>query len=335
MDVRAAVDPGVVLNRRTPYLLRRSAQAAVLLAVLVVINFFLIHAAPGDPVHILAGQSGDEQYYEFIRSRFGLDRPLGTQLIVYASNIVRGDLGYSLQYQQPVAAVVLSRVLPTLLLMLTALLLSSVIGILLATEAVRRENSLYDRFVTGLVVVPCSVPSFCMAQVLILVFSLHLQLFPAQGISTSAQDLDGLAHWFDVLHHLALPAVTLVLMQLATIQRLTRAEISNVVREDFITTARIKGLSETRVLYGHALRAALLPVVTVIGTEAGSIFSGAVLIETVFAWPGLGRLLLDAIAARDYPVLMGTFLIVSAAVIVTNLVADLAYSLFDPRVQYT
>jgi len=316
-------------------LFRRFIQSIILILLLIVINFFLIHLAPGDPVYYLAGQSGDEAYYELIRAKFGLDQPLTTQLWVYLSSVLRGDLGYSLSYQQPVAAVIFSRVPATLLLIVSAILMASFGGILLGVEAARRENSFYDRLFNTFALLGHSFPSFSIGHLLLLFFALYLGLFPAQGMVSANQDLTGISYILDLLAHLALPALTLAIVQIAQIMRLTRAEMLNVLGENFITTARAKGVSERRVLYGHALRNALLPVATIIGSDLGMLLSGAVLTETVFAYPGLGRLTLEVLAARDYPVLMGLFLLISISVAVINFLTDITYPLIDPRIKYS
>lgn len=315
-------------------LVRRAVQSLLLILALIVVNFLLIHLAPGDPVHILAGQSGDEQYYQFIRARFGLDKPLAAQLWIYLTSVLRGDFGYSLGYQQPVAAVIAARVPATLLLMTSAVTLSSVAGVALGVEAARRENSLSDRAINTFALLGHSVPAFSVGHLLLIVFALHLGLFPAQGLSSAGRELSGLDRLLDVLEHLVLPVTTLAVVYLAQVMRLTRTAMLNVLGENYITTARAKGVGEHGVLYGHALRNALLPVVTVVGYDFGMMLSGAVLVETVFAWPGLGRLMVDSLAMRDYPVLMGLFLLVSVGVVVMNFVTDLTYSALDPRITY-
>ncbi len=315
-------------------LIKRAVQSALLILTLIIINFLLIHLAPGDPVHILAGQSGDEKYYEFIRAQFGLDRPLATQLWIYLARVLRGDFGYSLGYQQPVSAVILARVPATLLLTLSAVSLSSVGGVALGVEAARRENSLTDGAINTFALVGYSVPSFSIGHLLLIVFALRLGLFPVQNMSSAQQELTGAAYGLDVLAHLVLPVVSLAIVYLAQIMRLTRTAMLGVLGENFITAARAKGLPERRVLYGHALRNALLPIVTVVGHDFGMLLSGAVLVETVFAWPGLGRLMIDALAMRDYPVLLGLFLMISISVVVLNFMIDLIYAALDPRINY-
>ncbi len=324
-----------ILSRKSGrFFIRRAVQSLFLILILIAVNFLLIHVAPGNPVHMLAGQSGDEKYYEFIRAKFGLDQPLTTQLWIYLSGVLRGDLGYSLGYQQPVLRVILERIPATLLLMLSAILLSTTVGVVLGVEAARRENSFIDRAINTVALLGYSIPSFSIGLLLLIVFALHIGLFPAQNMSSANQELTGLTYLLDVLRHLTLPAATLAIVQFAQVMRLTRTQMLTVLRENFITTARAKGLRERQVIYGHALRNALIPLVTILGSDFGTLLSGAVLVETVFAWPGLGRLLIDSIAMRDYPVLMGIFLMISISVAVANLCTDLVYSLLDPRVKY-
>ena len=303
-----------------------------IILLIVLLNFTIIHLAPGDPVYLLAGQSGDEKYFDFIREKFGLNRPLIVQFGTYLWNVARGDLGVSLAYQQPVINLIFSRIPATLLLMIPALLLSIVCGVALGVEAACRENRFIDRAITAFAAITDAVPSFCIGQAALIIFALQLNLFPAQGMFSVNQELKGISLGTDILAHLTLPIFTLALAQIALFVRLTRTQMAQVLREDFITAARARGISETRITYRHALRNALLPVITVTGNEFGMILSGAVLVETVFAWPGLGRLMIDAIALRDYPVLLGLSLIVSVSVVAVNLVTDLVYSMLDPRI---
>ncbi len=314
-------------------LARRFAQSIILILLLIVFNFFLIHLAPGDPVDYLAGQSGDEQYYALIRAKFGLDQPILTQLWVYLSNVLQGDLGYSLSHQQSVLSVIASRISSTLVLVVPAIVIASLLGIVLGVESVRRQDSLFDRMVSGFALLGHSLPAFSVGLMLVLIFSLKLGLFPAQGTVSANRDLGGLAYVADFIKHLTLPCLTLVFVQLAQILRLTRTEMITAVNENYITAARARGISETRLFYIHALRNALIPVVTVIGSDLGMLLSGAVLVETVFGYPGLGRLMLEAIAARDYPILLGLLLLTSAGVAAANFVTDMLYPVLDPRIE--
>jgi peptide/nickel transport system permease protein len=316
------------------YVLQRLAQAVPLLVGLLVLNFILIHSAPGDPIALLAGQSGDARYYAEMRARFGLDRSLPEQLGRYLLNALRGDLGYSFAYSQPVLQVVLSRVPATLLLMLSGLGLATLLGVWLGTLSAWRAGSTVDYAISAATLVGYSMPAFWLGQLLIIVFAAGLGLFPVQGMTTARSRYTGVAYALDVAWHLVLPALTLGILQLALVTRLTRAGVLEALAEEFIRTARAKGLAGRVVLYRHALRNALLPVVTVVGGHVGTLLAGAVLTEIIFAWPGLGRLLYDATLARDYPLLMAIFLVVSTSVVLANLLTDLVYTALDPRVRY-
>jgi peptide/nickel transport system permease protein len=315
------------------YLLRRLAQVVPAVAGIVVVAFVVIHAAPGDPVVALAGQHGDAAYYAFMRAKFGLDRPLPEQLLVYAANVARGDLGRSYVHGRPVVAIVLERLPATLLLMASALAASSLAGVVLGVAAARRADRPTDLAMRIAALVGYATPSFWLAQIAALTLALGTGLFPVQGITDARQTWTGWRYAADVVHHLALPALVLATNELALTTRLVRSGVLEALATDYIRTARAKGLPEPAVIR-HALRNALLPVVTVIGGRIGMLFTGAVLVETVFAWPGLGQLLLSSIQTRDMPVLLALFLLVSLAVILTNVVTDLAYAWLDPRIRY-
>jgi peptide/nickel transport system permease protein len=316
------------------YVLQRLAQAVPVLLGLLIFNFVLIHSAPGDPIYVLAGQSGDAAYYAEMRARFGLDRPLLEQLGRYVVNLAGGDFGYSFAYRQPVFQVILSRVPATLLLSLSGLVVATLLGLWLGTVSARHVATPLDHVISAGTLIGYSMPAFWLGQVLLIIFAGGLGLFPVQGMTTARVSYSGLRYVLDVLWHLILPAMTLGLLQLALVTRLTRTGLLEVLNEDYVRTARAKGLAPRSVLYGHALRNALLPVVTVVGGHVGTLLAGAVLTEIIFAWPGLGRLLYDATLSRDYPLLMAIFLLVSASVVVVNLLTDLTYTALDPRVRY-
>jgi len=317
------------------YALRRILQAIPLIFVIIIINFFLIHSAPGDPLDVLTGNmETTEEYIEQLRSEFGLDRPLIEQLGLYLFKAVQFDLGYSLRYRQDVIDLILSRLPPTLLLMGTALVLSSGLGILLGVAAARRPYSFGDNAMTFVALASYSMPVFWLGQILLLVFALHLAWFPVQGMYSLRAPNQGFGRLMDLLHHLVLPAATYSVYHLTLIFRLTRVKMQETMTLDYITTARAKGVSERRVAWRHALPNTMMPVVTVIGLNFGFMLAGSVLTETVFAWPGTGRLLYEAIMARDYPVLLGLFTVLSIMVIAANVITDVIYALLDPRVVY-
>ena len=315
------------------YLLRRLLQVVPAVAGIVLLAFVVVHTAPGDPVVALGGEHGDAAYYAFIRAKFGLDRPLSEQLVAYVTNAARGDLGQSFVHGRPVAHVVAERLPATLLLMGTALALSSSAGVglgVVAARCARRPADLVVRVATLLV---HATPSFWLAQLAAIFLALGTGLFPVQGIADPRQVTTGWRYALDVFHHLALPALVLAAGELALTTRLARTGVLEALGTDYTRVARAKGLAE-RAVVGHALRNALLPIVTVVGGRAGMLFTGAVLVETVFAWPGLGQLMLSSILTRDVPVLLGLFVLVSVAVVVANLLTDLAYACLDPRVRF-
>jgi len=316
------------------YMVRRLLQAVPLVFGILVITFTLIHLAPGDPLIFLAGEGGSASFYAEMRARYGLDQPLIAQLGHYFVATLHGDFGYSFVYQQPVFRVILGRLPATLLLMGAAIALSSVVGLLMGLITALRPRSPLDHGITVFTLTTYAMPVFWLGQLLVLLFAVRLNLLPVQGMVTAREDYTGVDHVLDVARHLALPALTLALPQLALTARLTRTSLREALAEDFITVARAKGLSERIVLWRHAFRNALLPIVTVTGGHISVVLTGAALTETIFAWPGIGRLLLDAALKRDYPLLMAIFMLVSATVIVVNLLTDLVYTMLDPRVRF-
>ena len=311
----------------------RLFQVLPAVAGIVLVGWLLIHLAPGDPVIALAGESGDEAYYELMRERFGLDRPLHEQLATYASNVLRGDLGVSYIRGRPAAEVVLERLPATLLLTITSLVISSVVGVVLGIVAASRARGWRDLLVNVSALGLYAAPVFWLAQLALLTLALHVDFVPVQGMS-SAATTTGFAAVVDVARHLMLPALVLATQETAAVTRFTRSGLLEEMDRDYVRTARAKGLTRSRALLVHALRRALLPVVTVIGARIGHLISGAIIVEIVFGWPGLGRLLLSATQTRDSPVLLAMFFLVAFSVILANLVTDLAYAWLDPRIRY-
>jgi peptide/nickel transport system permease protein len=316
------------------YIAGRLFQAVPLLLGNLVLTFVLIHLAPGDPIYALAGQSGDAAYYAAMRAKFGLDRSLAEQLGIYILNALRGDFGYSYTYAQPVFGVIFDRIPATLLLMAPALVLSTGVGILLGMLAASHAHDPPDHVILAGTLVGAAIPGFWLGQVLVIVFAAGLGIFPVQGMSTARGTVSGLAAIVDVMRHLVLPVVTLATLQLALVTRLTRSSVREALADEYVRAGRAKGLSNGQVLVRHALPNALLPVVTVIGGHFGTLLTGAVLVEIIFAWPGLGRLLYDATLARDYPLLMAIFLVASIGVILANVIVDVLYGWLDPRVRF-
>lgn len=307
---------------------------AVVLAIAVT-NFLLIHAAPGDPASVIAGESGaaDPQLLAQLRAQFGLDKPLSTQLAIYLGHILHGDLGTSFRQGRPVASLILERLPATLLLTGTAFLFAIAAGIALGAMAARRVGRIADSAITVLALGFYATPLFWVGLMLVLLFSVWLNWLPSFGMDTVEANYTGWAAVVDVAQHLILPALTLGLFYMAIYARLTRASMLEVASQDFVRTARAKGVPEGRILRRHILRNALLPIITFAGIQAGQLIGGSILVETVFAWPGIGRLAFDALLARDYQVLLGVFLCTSILVVLFNLITDLLYALIDPRVQ--
>ena len=316
------------------YVALRLLQAIPLLLGIIVINFVLIHAAPGDPVTIMVGPGTvSKEFIEQVRHDLGLDRPLLLQFLIYLGNVVQGDLGNSYVYRQPVIDVVLSRLPATLLLMGTAYVLAAIVGIALGVISAVRPRSWIDNLASLLSVIGYSVPAFWTSFLAILVFALSLRWFPAGGMIDVRSTATGFGRALDILNHMVLPVTVLTFFYSALIARLTRASMLEILQSDYIVMARAKGLSNLRVIFRHALPNALLPVITVIGLQFGDLLAGAVLTETVFAWPGLGRLIIDAAGQRDFPLLMGVFIMSASLAISANIITDLLYMVVDPRIR--
>ncbi len=312
------------------FVLRRLLGAVPLLLGVVVVNFALIQSAPGDPVSLLVGDfPAPPEYLAQMRHDFGLDQPLPVRLLRYLEQLAQGNLGYSFANRQRVGDLILDRLGATLTLTLTALALASVLGIALGIAAARRRGGWIDRGVQVTSLVGYSVPEFWLGQLLILLFAVWLGWLPAQG----ARSLRGPPGLLDHLRYLVLPAAALSLRYLALISRITRVALIEVLGADHILAARARGVRERRVLFVHALRNAAAPVVTVIGYNLGFVLAGSALIETVFGWPGIGRLLYTSISQRDTPVMLAILLLVSASVVVVNLLTDLLHRAIDPRVR--
>lgn len=317
------------------YLLQRLLYLVPLLLGAVTIVFVLVHMAPGNPVDYIIGESGaDKEMIARLTAEMGLDRPLYVQLLRYLGQVATGNLGYSFVSNMPVLELILDRLPATLLLMASQLVFSISLGVGLGVLSARRPNSLLDNSITVFSLASFAVPVFWLGQLLILGFGYYLDWLPIQGMVDLRAGYTGFDLVLDVARHMVLPVLTLTLYNLALILRLTRGSMLEVVGQEYVKVARAKGLSENTVMIKHALRNALLPVVTVVGLEFRALIAGAVLTETVFAWPGLGRLTFDAIHARDYPLLMGMFIFISVLVAVGNLVTDLLYALLDPRIRY-
>jgi len=311
------------------------AQALGLILAVIVLNFSLIHLTPGDPAVVIAGQSGagDPDTLAQIRADYGLDEPFATQLVTYVGRVATFDLGESFFFDRPVTSLIGDRLWPTILLVGTALVFAIVFGVLAGVFTARRPDSPLSHGVTVAALVGYSMPVFWTGIMLIILFASVFKILPISGMHDVEFDGGWFASWIDVAEHLVLPALTLGLIYLAQYSRLSRASMLEVLESDYVRTARSKGLGERSVVYKHALRNAIIPVVTIAGLQFGALLSGALLVETVFNWPGLGRLAFDSILRRDTPVLLGVLLISAVLVIIANLLTDLVYRRIDPRIR--
>ncbi|MBS7544843.1 ABC transporter permease [Ancylobacter oerskovii] len=302
---------------------------------IVILDFFLLRLAPGDAADVMAGESGaaTEETMAALRSRFGLDLPVLDQLLAYLSNLAHFSLGYSPRYNMPVADLILQRLPSSLALMGIALGLALVIGVGLGVVMATQVGRWPDRVLSVLALLFYSVPSFWIGLMLIVLFSVHLGWLPSGGAGSIGTEATGLAALLDKARYMLLPALALSLFYVAIYARLTRAAMLEVRSQDFIRTARAKGLSPMAVTLRHALRNALLPVTTIAGVHLGGLMGGAVVVETVYSWPGLGRLAYEAVMSRDFTVLLGVLLLSSFLVILANILVDLLQAWLDPRIE--
>jgi peptide/nickel transport system permease protein len=317
------------------FVLKRLLQGIPIILAIVIINFFLLNLADGDAVDVLAGEAGSAtpEYMAELRAKFGLDQPLPIQLMVYLKNVVMLDLGYSFRHDMPVSELIVDRFWPTALLMVSTIILAVGFGILLGLLAAMRLNTWKDAVITVFALITYATPLFWVGLMMIVVFSLNLGWFPTSGMEHVAAFYEGWDRVKDIAVHLVLPTITLSLFYLALYTRMMRASMLEQYGQDYVITARAKGLTERRITFVHVLRNALLPVVTMAGVQVGALIGGSVIVESVFAWPGLGMLAFESLFARDLNLLLGIFLLSSALVIVVNLIVDIIYSLLDPRIE--
>jgi peptide/nickel transport system permease protein len=310
------------------YILRRILATIPVMAIVAFFVFSLLYIAPGDPAAVIAGDQASPADVERIRQGLGLDRPFLVQFGSWLWSILHGDLGTSIFTNLPVAALIAQRIEPTLSLMVLTLVQAIVVAVPLGVVAAWKAGSWVDRAIMGFAVFAFSLPVFVVGYVLAYVFALQFEWFPVQGYTPLAK---GLWPW---LQNLILPAVALGSVYIALIARITRASMLEVLQQDYIRTARAKGLDQRSILFVHALKNAAVPIVTVIGIGVALLIGGAVVTESVFAIPGLGRLTIDAILRRDYPVIQGIVLLFSFLYVLVNLMVDVTYTLFDPRIRY-
>jgi len=319
------------------YILKRLVQAIPLLLGIATVTFFIVHMAPGDPMdfYLEPRRNIDPELIELIRQKYGLDQPLHVQYVKWLGNLLQGDLGESFAHRRPVSALLAETIPYTLLLTVLALLVDALVGIFLGILSAVKQYSALDKTVTFSSLIIYSVPGFWLALMLVLVFSVHLGWFPTS--QTRSFDYEFLS-WFgkllDLAWHLVLPVFVLGIASAAGTARYMRSQLLEVLNEEYILAARARGLRERTVILKHAVRNALIPIVTIFGMSLPFLLGGAVVIETIFAWPGMGRLALSAVNARDYPVILATMMIAAVLTVLGNLLADVTYTLVDPRVSY-
>jgi peptide/nickel transport system permease protein len=314
---------------------RRLLQAIPLLLGVIVLNFLLVQAAPGSLLDVMTAENQvtDPAMLERLRTLYGVDRPWWEQLLRYIGSVATFDFGWSYRQNQPVIEVIMAHLPATVLLMVASLSIALVAGVAAGIVAAARVNTLWDNLLSFLAILFFAAPSFWLGIMLTVVFAVKLGWVPVGGMQTIGADLGPVGAALDVLHHLVLPATALGLFYAAIYARVMRASMLEVLGLDFVRTARAKGLSRIAVLLRHAARNALLPIVTLLGLQFGTVLGGSIVVETVFSWPGLGALMLDSVASRNYPVVLGILVLGSLVVIVVNILVDLAYARLDPRIR--
>ncbi|WP_409273747.1 ABC transporter permease [Neobacillus sp. SCS-31] len=314
------------------YIIRRSLQAIPLMIIISIISFLLMTLAPGSPLDVYRSSEGAEAVdTSAIEKRLGLDQPIYIQYLMWLKLLVlEGDLGYSFEDGRPVTEKIIERIPATMLLMGVAIVLSVLLAVPIGVYSAVKKYSLFDNFFTSFTYVGIAVPSFYLSLMAILLFSLKLDLFPPSDMMSIYDRFD----FLDRLKHLVLPASVLCFGLIASKSRYMRSSMLEVIKQDYVRTARAKGVSENKVIYKHALRNALLPLITILGLQLPALFGGALFVEQIFAWPGMGRLAVNAIFVRDYQVIMGTTMFAGMMVVIGNLLADILYAVVDPRIQY-
>jgi peptide/nickel transport system permease protein len=320
---------------RLPYLVRKVLQLVGLLVAVVAFNFVLFRVLPGDPIRLYA-RSGrlTPDVVEQLRAVFGLDKPLWKQFLIYVNGLLHGDLGFSYTYRRPVSDIIGERLVNTMLLLSVATLLVVILGIAFGVWSAARRGSGFDSTTVISALVLWSMPTFWVGMLLLFAFGVWFHILPTTGISTPLATYSSpLGPALDIARHLILPTITLALVDIGQFVLITRNSLVDVLTEDFVTTAKAKGMSKRRVVWGHAVRNAMLPVVTATALYVGLVVGGAIQVETVFSWPGMGELTYQAVLRRDYPVLEACFLLFAVTVILANFLSDLLYRVLDPRVR--
>ena len=317
------------------YILKRLLTGILMVVISVALNFTLIRLAPGDPVKMIAGlDDPNPEQVRVLTEKYGLDKSIPEQFVIYIKDVLHGDFGYSYVNERPVLEVIGEKVVPTLMLSLTAMVLAVVLGTLIGVYAARKNGGPFDTIMCNMSYLFDSTPSFWLGLILMLVFASTLKWVPTSGMVNLRAPATGIGHVLDVMHHLILPVSTLVIVQFPYYFRIARSSVLQVMSEDFITTFRATGMKEKRIFNKYVMRNAIIPTITVVGNSLAFLISGTVYVETVFSWPGMGRLLNSSISKRDYPMLSGIYLIIALSVAVMMIIVDLVYSVIDPRIKY-
>ena len=316
------------------FVLRKVVAATLTIAVIVCANFFIFRMAPGDPVRMMFRDPRvSAESLELMKQKFGLDKPLSGQFVAYVKNLAQGDLGLSFSQRKPVVEVLAERIPNTLLLVVTALTIAIALGVILGAIAGWLSGTRFDTFILTASVAMYSIPTFALGIILLLLFAYLIPIFPLGGILTPASGFEGFELLTDIGWHMFLPAFSIVIWYVGEYVILTRSSMIEAMGQEYITTAWAKGLKKRKILKNHALRNALLPVITISGVNLAFAAAGVIEAETVFAWPGVGRLTYDAVSQRDYPLLQGVFMLFAFAIVLANLTIDLIYGYIDPRIK--
>ncbi len=317
------------------YIFRRLFSGIITVLIVFTINFLLVMSAPGDPISTIIGKDTDDPALRAaLEEKYGINKPLPEQYLKQLTNLAQGDLGRSIIYNRPVGDIISEKVSATVLLGLTSAILALSIGTALGIYCARREGSVLDTLISGVSYTLDAMPSFWLGLMLIIVFSTRLGLMPAQGMVNIRAGYTGIMHILDVAHHMVLPGLTLVLITMPGYFRIAKSSIQQVENEDFVQTLRATGMSEKKIFNKYIFRNAILPTVTIFGISMAFLITGVALIEIVFSWPGTGRVTMTAINQRDYPTLMGMYLVMSISVAVVMVLVDIVYAFLDPRIRY-
>jgi peptide/nickel transport system permease protein len=299
------------------------------------INFVLMHLAPGDPVTIIMGKDNqDPVLRKALMEKYGLDKPLPVQYAIYLKQVLRGDLGDSIIYHRPVIEMIKEKFIPTVILVLTGAILSLVLGTWMGIRAAQKEGSFQDVVFSGISYIFNAMPSFWLGLMMIILFASVLHLVPSSGMTNTRASYTGLRHVLDVAYHMILPVMALVLLDIPLYFRIAKSSVIQASSEDFVMTLRATGMDEKKIFNKYIFRNAILPTITVFGISLAFLITGVALIEIVFAWPGMGRLVLTAITQRDYPTLMGIYLLMAISIAITMIITDIVYAIADPRIRY-